>query len=120
VKHAFAKRDAVHSNLQVVHAASVQKRNILLNAINETISQIQQNVQAGISEAQRIIQRVGNQTASVIANVTAGLQTTATTIITQATRYPTCATAQNASVANIVSQAGMLLHQLCYSLVTLL
>lgn len=112
MKHAFARRDATQFNLQVVHAASVQKRNILQNAINATISQIQQQVQAGVSQAQSIIQGVGNQIASVTANVTAGLQATATAITSQIIRYPTCATAQTANVANIVRQAGTLRHQL--------
>jgi len=106
------RRDAIHFNLQVVHAASVQKRYILQNAINSTVSQIQQQVQTGISQAQSITQEVGRQIASVIANVTAGLQATATTILTQVSRYPTCASAQTANVQNIVNQTGMLLYQL--------
>jgi butyrate kinase len=112
VKHAFARRVALHFNLQVVRAASVQKRGILQNVVNATLSQIQQQVQAGLNQAQSIIQGVGSQIASVIANVTAGLQTTATTILTQVTNFPGCATAQTASVQNLVNQTGMLLYQL--------
>ena len=112
MKHAVVRRDAIRFNLQVVHAASVQKRGLLRNAINASIIQIQQYVQAGINQTLNTIQGVGSQIASVVANVTAGLQATATTILTQVTRYPTCATAENANVQNIVSQAGMLLHQL--------
>jgi hypothetical protein len=112
VKHAFVRRETIRFNLQVVQAVSVQKRNILQNAINATISQIQQQVQAGIIRAQNIIQALGNQIASVIANVTTGLQATATTILTQVNRYPTCANEQTAKVGSIVSQAGMLLYHL--------
>jgi hypothetical protein len=110
VKHVFARRDLIHFNVQFVNAASVQKRGILQDAINATVSQIQQQLQAGIIQAQG----VGSQIVNVIANVTAGLQTTATTILTQVSNFPLCATAQTTNVANIVSQAGMLLHQMYY------
>jgi phage-related protein len=112
MKHAAVTRDAVRFNLQVVHAASVQKRGILLNFINGTISLIQQQIQAGISQAQSTFQQVQSQITSVIANVTTGLQTTATRIQTQISNFPRCANEQTANVARIVNQTGMLLYQL--------
>ena len=108
MKQAVVRSDAFHFNLQVVHAASVQKRGLLQNLINATISQIQQQVQAGVIT----IQGVSSQIASVTGNVTAGLQTVATAVTTQVTRYPTCANEQTGEVADIMSQAGMLLYQL--------
>jgi hypothetical protein len=40
VKQAFARRDAIYFNLQVVHAASVQKRDLLQDAINATLQSL--------------------------------------------------------------------------------
>jgi len=112
MKHAAVRRDAVRFNLQVVHAASVQKRGFVLNAFNGSLSLIQQQIQAGVSQAQSASQRVGNQIASVIANVTTGLQATASRIQTQISNFPRCANEQTANVARIVNQTGMLLYQL--------
>jgi ABC-type hemin transport system substrate-binding protein len=115
VKHAFARRHAFHFNLQVVHAASVQKRGLFGDIINGTIAvlnQLQQQIQVAIIQAQSTIQGVGSRISNVTANVTASLQATATTILTQVSRFPACATAQTANVPNIVNQTGMLLYQL--------
>jgi len=112
------RRDAIHFNLQVVHAARVQKRTILQNAFNSTI--IQQQVQAGIIQAQIAFQQVGSRIASVINNVTAGLQATATRILTQVSSFPRCANEQTAKVASIVNQTGILLYKFYLLLFTLL
>ena len=111
MKHAFVRRNAFHFNLQVVHAARVQKRDWMGDLINKTI-EIEHQVDVGLVQAQTMMKGVGRQISSVIANVTAGLQATATTILTQVTNNPTCASAQTANVPNIVRPTGMLLYQL--------
>jgi hypothetical protein len=116
------RRDAIHFNLQVAHAASLQKRDLITDGINfalQSVNQIQQQIQAGIIQAQNMILGLQNQTASLIVSVTADLQATATTILTQVASIPGCTVAQTPVVANIVTQAGMLLHQLYYILVTI-
>jgi hypothetical protein len=119
MKHAVFRRDAIRFNLQVVHAASVQKRDIGLGIINGIksgnftfITEIQQQIQASINQAASYIQGVQNQIASAIASTTAGMQTTAATILTQVGNFPGCATAQTANVANMVNQTSMLPYQL--------
>jgi hypothetical protein len=128
VKHAIAKRIVIQFHLQVVNAASVQKRDVFQDLINTAlvpIAQIQQQIQAGISQAQILIQGIQSQISSVIASVTADLQARAkvvtdqiTTIVGEVAKIPTCAIGQTANVTNIVTQAGMALHQLFKLLAT--
>jgi hypothetical protein len=66
-----------------------------------------------------MIQGVQNQTATVIAAVTAELHARATAILAQLASIPGCAATQAPVVANITAQAGMLPHQLYYIAVTL-
>jgi len=115
VKHVFARRYAFHFNLQVVHAASVQKRDLFGDIISGTLAAInplQQQMQAVIGQAQNTIQGLASGISSMIANVTAGLQATATAILTQGTNNSSCSSAPTANVTNIVNQTGMLLYQL--------
>jgi hypothetical protein len=93
-------------NLQVVHAASVQRRDWFQDAINATVQQIQ----GGVLQAQNMMQGVQNQTASVIAALTAELQARAKAILTQLDSIRGCAATQGPVVANITAQAGMLPH----------
>ena len=111
MKHADVRRDAIHFNLQVVHAASVQKRGFFQDAINATITPIMQQVQGGIQQAQNASQQVGSLIGSVIDGVTGGLQATATRILTQVSSYPRCANQQTANVTSIVNQTGILLYK---------
>ena len=70
-----------------------------------------QQVQGGIQQAQSASQQVASQIGSVIDGVTGGLQTTATSILTQVSSFPSCANAQTAKVASIVNQTGKLLYK---------
>ena len=101
MKHAVVTKDAIHFNLQVVHVASVQKRTNIQNDINTYLSQIQKQIDAGITQAQRTFQQVGSQIASMINNVTARFQAIATRILTQVSNFPRCANEQTAEVASI-------------------
>ena len=108
MKHVVVRRDAFRFNLQVAHAASVQKRDL----ITDIVGNVTQQVQGGIIQAQSMIQGVLSQFANVTASVAAGIQNTATAIITQVTSVPRCATAMTINVSSVMYQAGMLLHQL--------
>lgn len=124
LKHATAKRAVIYFNLQVVHAASLQKRDILQDIFVQPIVLVQQQIQAAISQAQRVIQEIQNQIASAIASVTVDLQARATAVTNQISTFvsevasiPTCAIGQADAVATIVSQSGKVLHQLLQLLV---
>jgi hypothetical protein len=108
VKLAVVRRDAIRFNLQVVHGASVQKRDV----ISDIVGNVTQQIQGGIIQAQSMIQGMLSQVAGATANVAAGMQSTATAIITQVSSFPVCATAMTVNVSSVMSQAGMLLHQL--------
>ena len=108
VKHAVVR---IHFNLQVVRAASVQKRDVVSDTL-ALVASITQQVEAGVIQAQNMIQGLESQIASQISSVTGGLQTTAVQIATQVASVPGCATAQTKSAANVVTQAGMLLHRM--------
>jgi hypothetical protein len=90
--------------------ASLQRRDWLQDPLNAVIQQIQ----GGVLQAQNMIQGVQNQTAGVTAAVTAGLQARAA----QLANFTGCAATQGPVLANITAQAGMLLHQLYYIVVT--
>jgi dihydroorotate dehydrogenase len=102
------RRDAIDFNLQVAHAASVQKRDL----ISDIVGNVTQQIEGGINQAQNMIQGVMSQVAGVTANVAAGMQNTVTAIITQVTKVPQCATAMTINVSSVMIQAGMLLYQL--------
>jgi short-subunit dehydrogenase involved in D-alanine esterification of teichoic acids len=110
MKHAVVTKDAIHFNLQVVLAASVQKRTNIQNDINTYLSQIQKQIDAGITQAQKTFRLLNRQTDSMIANVTAGLQAT-TRILTQLSSVPGCANEQTAEVKSIKNQIGILLYK---------
>jgi len=78
----------------------------------ELVASITQQVEAGVIQAQNMIQGLESQIASQISSVTGGLQTTAVQITAQVASVPGCATAQTTSAANVVTQAGMLLHRM--------
>ena len=115
MKHAVVRRDAIRFNLQVVHAASVQKRDVVSDFINDTVTiveQIEQQLAAGIIQGESIIQGLQTQMSSAIASTLGDLQNTATAIATAVGNDINCASAQTANVENIMIQAGMLLNQL--------
>jgi hypothetical protein len=115
LKHAVAIRDVIHFNLQVAHAASVQKRGLITDIINTLLApviQIQRNVQAVFNQSQGLIERVFGQIAIVTANVTTDLLATAGRITALTTNFSQCATAETVNVTSLVNQTGMLLHQL--------
>jgi hypothetical protein len=106
VKYVFVRRGAVHFNLQVARAASLQKRQSTTDLINGPLAFVTQVIQQ--------ILGFGNEAFAQTASLMAGLQATAATILTQVTKYPICATAQTANVhvASTLLQTGMVLHQL--------
>ena len=115
MKHVAVRRDAFRFNLQVVHAASVQKRDVVSAFINETmgiIGEIEQQLGADIFQGEGMIQGLEGQMSSVIATALGDLQTMASAIETQVNNDITCATEDTGNVENIMLQAGMLLHQL--------
>jgi len=115
MEQAAVRTDAVHFNLQVVHAASVEKRDVITDTFSFFINltqQMQQQILQGINQAQNMMQQVETQINSQIATATAGMVNTTSTIITQALRFPVCANAQTANAANFINQTGMLLYQL--------
>jgi chorismate mutase len=112
VKRTVVRSDAIHFNLQVVRAASVQKRDIIGDILNET--------ETLVSQAENDAGDFVKQITNVIANVTADLQARATAMAAVVVSVPTCAFAQTQNVASFVNQTGMLLNQLYQLLVTLL
>lgn len=125
LKHATAKRAVIYFNLQIVHAASLQKRDLIQDIFVQPIVQLQQQIQVAINQAQSVIQGIQNQIASVIGTVTTDLQARATTVTNQISTLvgeiasiPSCAIGQADAVATLVSQSGKVLHQLLQLLVT--
>jgi hypothetical protein len=105
VQHAILRRGTGHFNLQVAHAASVQKRDLVQEALNTyvtVITGIQQMFEAVINQLLSMILNLRSQIASEIASVRAKVSAQFASIIG-------CATSQ---AANILNQIGTLLHQL--------
>jgi hypothetical protein len=114
VKHAVVSKDAVHFTLQVAHAASLQKRDVLgelYNSATQMVIVAKQQIEAAIGQVQRVIADVQNSITTAIGTATAELQSTVNGIIKQITNFPGCATAQTTNVQNLVNQTGMLLHK---------
>jgi len=114
VKHAVVR---IHFNLQVVRAASVQKRDPISDTIALVVN-VNQQLQASISQGLSLIQGLETQIASATANALGSLQTTASQITAQVASVPICANAETTSATNVVTQAGMLLHRMYQLLVT--
>jgi hypothetical protein len=119
MKHAVFRRDAIHFNLQVVHAASVQKRDLESDIINGIatanfpfIPEVVQQIETGLSQAQNTIQGDVNQVTSLVNNAVGNLQSMVTQILTEVGNAPGCATAQTANVEKMLNQTSMLLYQL--------
>jgi len=105
VQHAILKRDTVRLNLQVVQAASVQKRDVVQDTIaryTAFVNATQQQIQACALQTHILLHSMRNQTANVTVSVTAQV----------AEQFASVIGCDPTEATGILGQIGMLLHQL--------